>query len=128
MANDYGERDAQSEIEWMGMSVQPRPTHAAGAGGTPANGVTDLDSLQRQTFDYFLHEANLSNGLIRDKTAVDWPASIAATGLALACYPVAVARGFMSRAAAVERTLVTLRFFWDSPQGPESNLIWGPPQ
>jgi len=25
----------------------------------------------------------------------------------------------MLRAAAVERTLTTLRFFWNSPQGPE---------
>ena len=43
---------------------------------------------------------------------------LTATGLALACYPVAVERGFMPRAAAVERTLTTLRFFWNSPQGP----------
>ena len=54
-----------------------------------------------------------------DKTSEGWPASIAATGLALASYPVAVERGFMSRAAAVERTLTTLRFFWNSQQGPE---------
>ena len=54
-----------------------------------------------------------------DKNASDWPASIAATGLALACYPVSVERRFMPRAAAVERTLNTLRFFWNSPQGPE---------
>lgn len=39
--------------------------------------------------------------------------------MALAVYPVAVERGFMSRAAAVERTLATLRFFWNSPQGTE---------
>jgi len=30
-----------------------------------------------------------------------------------------VERGFMSRAAAVQRTLATLRFFWNSPQGTE---------
>ena len=78
-----------------------------------------LEKLQRETFGYFLHETNPSNGLVVDKTAEDWPSSIAATGLALACYPVSVERGFMSRAAAVERTLATLRFFWNSPQGPE---------
>ncbi len=78
-----------------------------------------LDKLQRDTFGYFLHETNSANGLVIDKTAPDWPASIAATGLALACYPVSVERGFMSRADAVERTLVTLRFFWNSPHGPE---------
>ena len=86
--------------------------------GAPATDV-DLGKLQLQSFGYFLHEANPVNGLVIDKTAPDWPASIAATGLALAVYPVSVERGFMSRDAAVERTLATLRFFWNSPQGPE---------
>ena len=79
----------------------------------------ELEKLQRETFGYCLHETNPANGLVIDKTAKDWPCSIAATGLALACYPVGVERGFMSRAAGVERTLVILRFFWNSPQGPE---------
>jgi hypothetical protein len=79
----------------------------------------DLEKLQHETFQYFLNETNPTNGLVIDKTAANWPSSIAATGLALASYPVAVERGFMSRAAAVERTLTTLRFFWNSPQGPE---------
>ncbi|MEO7991334.1 MAG: glucoamylase family protein [Chryseolinea sp.] len=78
-----------------------------------------LDKLQRDTFDFFLKETNPLNGLVIDKTAKGWPSSIAATGLALACYPIGVERGFMSRTAAVERTLTTLRFFWNSPQGPE---------
>lgn len=81
----------------------------------------ELEKLQRETFGYFLHETNPDNGLVIDKTEADWPASIAATGLALACYPVAVERGFMPRAAAVERTLTTLRFFWNSPHGPEAD-------
>jgi hypothetical protein len=79
----------------------------------------ELEKLQRVSFSYFLNETNPVNGLVIDKTATDWPASIAATGLALAAYPVAVDRGFMPRAAAIERTLTTLRFFWNSPQGPE---------
>jgi hypothetical protein len=79
----------------------------------------DLRNLQHESFNYFLYEANGANGLVIDKTAPDWPASIAATGLALAVYPVSVERGFMSHDAAVERTLATLRFFWNSPQGPE---------
>src|ERR1700681_3531380 len=78
-----------------------------------------LEALQRETFDYFVHEANPANGLIIDKTEANWPASIAATGLALASYPVGIERGFMARSVAVERTLTTLRFFWNSPQGPE---------
>ena len=79
----------------------------------------ELEILQRESFSYFVHETNPANGLVIDKTAPDWPASIAATGFALAAYPVGVERGFMSRAAAVERTLATLRFFWNSPHGPE---------
>ena len=79
----------------------------------------ELESLQRDTFSYFLHETNLQNGLVLDKTAPDWPASIAATGLALAVYPVAIERSFITRAAAIDRVLATLRFFWNSPQGPE---------
>ena len=84
-----------------------------------ANTDAELHKLQRETFGYFMHETNPVNGLVIDKTAADWPASIAATGLALTCYPVSVERGFMTRASAVERTLTTLRFFWNSPQGPE---------
>jgi hypothetical protein len=79
----------------------------------------ELQLLQHESFSYFLHETNPANGLVLDKTERNWPASIAATGLALAAYPVGVERGFISRAAAVERTLKTLRFFWNSPQGPE---------
>ena len=71
----------------------------------------ELESLQRDTFSYFLHETNPQNGLVLDKTASDWPASIAATGLALAVYPVAIERGFITRAAAIDRVLATLRFF-----------------
>lgn len=81
----------------------------------------DLETLQRETFGYFVHEANPANGLVIDKTEAGWPASIAATGLALAAYPVGVERGFWARDAAIERTLATLRFFWNSPQGPEPN-------
>lgn len=78
-----------------------------------------LDAIQRKAFSYFLHETNEANGLVRDKTCPDWPASIAAVGLGLAAYPVGVERGFVSREEAAERTLATLRFFWRSPQGPE---------
>lgn len=79
----------------------------------------ELDRLQCATFCYFLHETNPANGLVIDKTEANWPASIAAIGLALASYPVGVERGFIARSLAVERVLATLRFFWSSPQGPE---------
>ena len=87
----------------------------------PTIGDAELDRLQQESFGYFLHEANPLNGLVIDKTAVNWPASIASTGFALAAYPVAVERGYMSRSAAVERTLTTLRFFGDSRQGSDAD-------
>ena len=76
-----------------------------------------LDRLQWETFEYFLKEVNPANGLIADKTQDDWPASIAATGLALAAYPIGVERGFMTRDDAVKIALTTLRFFRNSTQG-----------
>lgn len=39
----------------------------------------ELEKLQHESFKYFLHEVNPANGLVIDKTAADWPASIAAT-------------------------------------------------
>ncbi len=78
-----------------------------------------LAELQRLSFDYFVHETNPRNGLIADRTREGSPASIAAVGLALSAYPVGTERGFISRAEARGRTLTTLRFLWNSPQGPE---------
>lgn len=77
--------------------------------------------LQRITFDYFLEYVNEENGLIADNSRDDSPCSITAVGLALAAYPVAVEREYLSREEAVERTLTTLRFFWRSSQGSESD-------
>jgi hypothetical protein len=75
-----------------------------------------LEALQKQTFDYFLHETNPNNGLVIDKTQPGTPASIGVVGLALSSYPVGVERGFVTRAEAVNRTLATLRFFHKSDQ------------
>lgn len=75
-----------------------------------------LDRLQRAAFGYFLEEVNPANGLIADTSRANSPASIAAVGFALSAYPVAVERGWMTRADAVDRTLATLRFFCHSEQ------------
>jgi hypothetical protein len=80
-----------------------------------------LQELQNKAFAYYQYESNPLNGLVSDKTSLNWPASIAATGMALSGYPVAVERGLMSKSRAIERTLTTLRFFRDSPQGTEPN-------
>ena len=95
------------------MSAQKR----AGRRSVQTYGDDRLHKLQHNTFRYFWKETNPENGLIPDNTAADdIPASIAGVGLALASYPVAVARSFVDREKAVERTLATLRFLSEAPQ------------
>src|SRR5205085_7742087 len=79
-------------------------SHDRGSNVTsPANDALDhaswamLDVIQRGAFQYFLEETDEATGLVRDKTAANWPASIAAVGLALTVYPVGVERNFISR-------------------------------
>src|SRR6202161_3423750 len=80
-----------------------------------------LDRLRRETFEYFRCEANSANGLVPDKTQPGSPSSIAAVGMGLSVYIVAVERELLSRAEAIERTLTLLRFFHSSHQGPEAD-------
>lgn len=75
-----------------------------------------LDHLERAAFRYFLQAVNPANGLVADTTRAHAPSSIAVVGFALSAYPVAVERGWMTRADAVERSLAALRFFHDSDQ------------
>jgi len=87
----------------------------------PSFSEKKLATLQRLTFDYFLNESNPENGLVLDSTRPGAPCSIAATGFALAAYPVGVERGFLKRTDAVKRILATLRFFFNSRQGTEAD-------
>jgi len=80
-----------------------------------------LDNLRRAIVDYYLKEANLRNGLIADRTQPGSPSSIAALGMGLSVYIVAVERNILPRADAVDRTLALLRFLHSSHQGPEPN-------
>ncbi len=80
-----------------------------------------LDTLQRDGFKYFTDKVNPANGLIADSTWDNNTCSIAAVGFALACYAVGAERGWVSRADAVDRTLVTLRHLESSVQGAEPN-------
>jgi len=75
-----------------------------------------LSSLQADAFKYFVKEVNPDNGLVVDCTKGGWPSSIAAIGMALSAYPVGVEHNFITREAAIERTLSNLRFFAGSEQ------------
>jgi hypothetical protein len=83
--------------------------------------ITDahLDTLQWVSLIYYLRESNRENGLVADKTMKGSPASIAAVGFSLATAPVVVEREIVEREAAAKIVLKKLRFFRESPQGPE---------
>ena len=75
-----------------------------------------LLEIQRCSLAYFTKEVNPANGLVLDKTAPDWPASIAAIGMALTAYPVSIERHCMTRADGLARCLTVLRFLMASEQ------------
>ncbi len=79
----------------------------------------DLARLQFNTLLYYLHCTNPDNGLVRDKTEPNAPASIAAIGMALATFPVVVERGIIIRDFAAKITRKRLRYLMSCPQGPE---------
>jgi len=105
------------------IPFRPDPPDASTpAGETLAARV--LRQLQRNSFDYFISETNPANGLVRDKTADPWPASIAAMGMALTVWLVGARRKFITRAEAALRCLTMLRFLAASEQS-ESNSATG---
>lgn len=87
---------------------------------TPLPPLTDeqlLDSLQYYGFRFFWQEANPTNGLIKDRSTPTSPASIASVGFGLTAIGIAIDHGWITRAAGRDRTLTTLRTFWEMPQG-----------
>ncbi|HEX4649152.1 MAG TPA: glucoamylase family protein [Steroidobacteraceae bacterium] len=71
--------------------------------------------LEEHTFRFFWETANPKNGLIPDRYPTPSFASIAAVGFGLTAYPIGVERGYITREAARERVLATLRFFKHEP-------------
>jgi hypothetical protein len=84
-----------------------------------------LDTLSRRTFDFFWETTNPRNGLTPDRWPTKSFSSVAAVGFALTAYPIGVEHGWVTRDAARERVLTTLRFFWTAPQGPEPTNVTG---
>ena len=83
------------------------------------------EEIERRTFRFFWETANPKSGLVPDRWPTPSFSSIAAVGYALGAYAVGVERGWCSRADARDRTLTTLRFFWDAPQGAERTGVTG---
>ncbi|MBC8043423.1 MAG: T9SS type A sorting domain-containing protein [Rhizobacter sp.] len=92
--------------------MQPEPLTAQ-----PISDDELLDTLQHTAFNFFWQEANPSNGLIKDRSTSNSPSSIASVGFGLTAICVGADHGWITRTAARDRVLTTLRTFWQGPQG-----------
>jgi hypothetical protein len=84
-----------------------------------------LDTLERRTFDWFWERTDNNTGLTPDRWPTKSFSSVAAIGFALTAYPVGVERGYVTRSAAAQRTLNTLRFMYNAPQGSQPTNVTG---
>ncbi|QSX75638.1 hypothetical protein HIV01_003665 [Lysobacter arenosi] len=75
--------------------------------------------IEKRTFQFFWDTTNENNGLTPDRYPSRPFASIASVGFALTAYPIGVENGWINRNQAVDRTLVTLKFFRDLQSGPQ---------
>lgn len=94
----------------------------------PAAPVSDaalLDDVERRTFHYFWDLADPRTFLVPDRAPTPSFSSIAAVGFGLTAYGIGAERGYVTREAAAERTLETLRSLLALRQGPEPRGVSG---
>jgi len=87
--------------------------------------INVIDDLAQRTFRYFWETTNTTNGLAPDRWPRSSPCSVAAVGFALTAYCIGVERSYVSREEARARTLLTLRFLRDLPQGQRARGMSG---
>ena len=101
------------------------PARAPAPAPLPSSDEALLDDLEQRTFAFFRDTTPQRNGLAPDR----WPrksfASIAAVGFSLSAHVIGAGQGWISREAARDLTLNTLRFFRDAPQGPAARGMTG---
>lgn len=77
-----------------------------------------IDFSQNAHFKWFEANHHPQTGLVADRDRPGSPASVAATGFALAAYAVAAERGWITRGAALSYLRKTLTALTIAPQGP----------
>ena len=108
---------------WLGGCGATAPSTASADAPLslpPLDNAALLDDLERRSFAYFWDTTDPATGLVPDRWPTPSFASVAAVGFALTAYPIGVARGWVTREQAAARTLATLRFFANAPQGPQA--------
>ena len=95
---------------------------ATGGGQAPS---PVLDDVERRTFQWFWDTTNARNGLVPDRWPTKSFSSVAAVGFGLVAWGIGAERGYITRDQAKERTLTTLRFFWNAPQGDQPRGVTG---
>lgn len=113
---------AGSALTLAGLGIRCAPGSTVLA-ATPVTGM--IGDLQERTFRFFWETTESTTGLAPDRWPTPSFCSIAAVGFALTAYPVGVANGWITRVQARERTLATLEFFANAPQGPQATGVSG---
>jgi hypothetical protein len=106
-----------------GRPVVPRVVPTPAPGGI--HGQAFLDTVEQRSFEFFWRVSDPKTGLTPDRALAPTFSSIAAVGFALTAYPIGAERGYVTRAEAAQRTLATLRFLYDAPQGPDETADAG---
>ncbi|MBI2515539.1 MAG: hypothetical protein HYV95_01365 [Opitutae bacterium] len=80
-----------------------------------------LDDIERTAFKFFQEQTHPRTGLVRDRARADGSesvgkASIASSGYSFSAWVIATERGWVDRAAAVERVRMKLRFLVNEAQ------------
>jgi hypothetical protein len=81
-----------------------------------------LDSIQHNTFLFFLNEHHSEWGIVKDRTANWAPASIASTGFGIPAFAIGAERNWITRAQAAKITLDNLNFFINSVQSGDKSV------
>ena len=100
----------------LACGVTPPPPAPA----VPARAAVDehlIDDLEHRTFLFFWETTNPDNGLVPDRWPTPSFSSIAAVGFGLTAYGIGAERGWVTREAAAQRVLTTLRFFKNGVAG-----------
>ena len=107
------------------VSCAPTAVSVASTTGAISGFDAELNDLHRRTFNYFWETSDPVTGLAPD----NWPnpdfCSVAAVGFALTAYCIGAKSGYVTREAAAQRTVVTLRTFWNGPQSDATSGVMG---